>query len=76
MKIRVRIIAESIVTVDTDEIELPDQYEEIEAYLKGKPLNEADPKEIGVAMVWSDVDVNDVPLDELPWKVIGVRETE
>jgi hypothetical protein len=74
-KIRVRLIAESVVTVETDEVEVESggNYEEIEAYLRGKSLSEATSPEIGLAMVRSDVDVDDIPLNELQWKVIGVN---
>lgn len=71
-KVRVRMIAETIITIETDLVENTDQYGEIEAYLRGKSLNDAEPNEIGVAMVWSDLDVAEVDLDEFDWKVIGV----
>jgi hypothetical protein len=68
-QVQVRIVAETVITVDTENL---DNYEELDTYLKGVPVEDATSKQLAVAMVRWDDDEDSLALDEMEWKVLGV----
>jgi len=68
-QVQVRIVAESTITINTEQVE---SYEDLEDFLKGVDIEDATSKQLSVAMVRSDEERGDLLTEEMEWKVLGV----
>jgi hypothetical protein len=68
-QVQVRVLAETIITVNTEQV---DDYDDLQEYLKGVDIEDATSKQLAVAMIRSDEERGDLyeTLDE--WKVLAV----